>query len=279
MTNQDPGYIRTTFTPVFEAVSDLVSKNGALVYGAIWRFCQGSPTKTCTASIDSLAERAYLGEKSVRRYIPKLEDVGLIITDKKPGERLRIRCTDRLVQGEPTFYFRTDDPGQGDRISGQSDRTSGQSDRGNRREDQERKEKQPTPEEILGEEVLARKPDQAEPREQLTDETYKAKVLQTMIAGTITAAEIRSEVHTQLNLNVPNTKNGQRFLTWLLEEHRSGRTVAQFAHWWRTKDWRGIDGQHPASLNQVETIWPQAFAKEPGEPEKIQETDDGGLMW
>lgn len=278
-------YTKTTFTPIFEAIADLHGRSGALTYGSIWRFCQGSPNRVCTAAIETISKRAYLSEKTVRRYISVLEANNLITTESTPGERLRIRCTDRLVQGEPTFYFKRD-PGQDDRISGQDDLGSGQDDRESLRKLQEKEGENsapvgPTIDEILGDEVLARSPvpKSFKPNIGLTEEEYKTRVLASMISGTVTAADVKAEVKTQLGLNIPKTKTGDRFLEWLLMEHRAGNTVVNFAHWWRTKDWRGIDGQQPSSLNQVETIWPQAFQAAPDEAEELKESKDGGYGW
>ena len=271
-------FSHTTYTPLFDAVVEQVGLSGAAVYGSIWRFCQTNPKNPrCFASISSIAERAHVSEKTVRRYVSDLEDTGFILVISNPGERLQIYCPDLAAPPENL--------GQDDHISGQDDHISGQDDRGNRRED-ERKEKEKqspadqTVEEILGEDVLSRSRKTKKRAVTLDEAAYKARVLAATIAGSVSATDIKNEVSTQLGLNIPKTKSGDAFLEWLLAEHREGRTVAAFAHWWRTEDWRGIDGKYPASLNQVETIWPQAFMKgDVHEPDEIKETKDGGLMW
>jgi hypothetical protein len=66
------------YTPVFDwAVHDF-GPTGALVYGAIWRYCQMREGK-CWASYSTLGEQLRLSKRTVMRYVNALRSAGKIV--------------------------------------------------------------------------------------------------------------------------------------------------------------------------------------------------------
>ena len=68
---------RPQFTPVFDEIRDALGMNAALVFGAVWRFCQMG-TGTCTASQDTIAARCCMKRATANRAIAALVGAGYL---------------------------------------------------------------------------------------------------------------------------------------------------------------------------------------------------------
>ena len=68
---------RAQFTPVFDEIRDTLGMNAALVFGAVWRFCQMG-TGTCTASQETIAARCCMKRATANRAIAALVGAGYL---------------------------------------------------------------------------------------------------------------------------------------------------------------------------------------------------------
>ena len=78
----EPIHLPERWTPVYETLVKELGVNIALVYGAIWRFCQ-MRENICRASLETLASRSGLSRRTVIRHVKTLVRHGYI-TDLTP---------------------------------------------------------------------------------------------------------------------------------------------------------------------------------------------------
>lgn len=87
------------FTPVFDQVRDECGISAALVFGAIWRFCQ--KFSACTASQETIGERCGMKRAAVNHQIAILVGSGYVKkTRKRDGAVLTV--TDKLGEFQPS---------------------------------------------------------------------------------------------------------------------------------------------------------------------------------
>lgn len=73
------------FTPAPDCIRDDIDIMAALVFGAVWRY--GRQTSgTCTASVETIAERAGIGTTATRIRLAKLAERGWIIAKTRVGQ-------------------------------------------------------------------------------------------------------------------------------------------------------------------------------------------------
>jgi DNA-binding MarR family transcriptional regulator len=77
MTDQ-PQTQRQQFTPVFDEIRDSLGMNAALVFGAVWRFCQ-MESGHCTASQETIAARCCMKRAAANRAIAALVGAGYLL--------------------------------------------------------------------------------------------------------------------------------------------------------------------------------------------------------
>lgn len=89
----------------------------------------------------------------------------------------------------------------------------------------------------------------------------KESVAKSMEVGQKERLSIQADFSKHLGLT-PNwgTKTNQKHYQFFRERYQEGQTAEMFATWWGG-DWKGKDGGYPSSLNQVQTLWRQAFMK------------------
>lgn len=85
------------YSPVPDCIVEDIDREAALVFGAIWRFCQQSPRNVCTASIASIASRAGLGEVATRQRVSRLVARGWLEREAIPGKTSALYDTKRWV--------------------------------------------------------------------------------------------------------------------------------------------------------------------------------------
>lgn len=73
------------FTPIFDEMIKRYGLYTAIVYGRIWRRCQGDEP-VCFESIASMAKGLKINRDTVRRSIKKLVDAGEIHKLERPGD-------------------------------------------------------------------------------------------------------------------------------------------------------------------------------------------------
>ncbi len=73
------------FTPLFESVLHDLGRGAAMVYGRVWRYCQG-PERACCASNRAIATSLGMGTGTVNRQLKRLVAQGYL-RDTTPGRR------------------------------------------------------------------------------------------------------------------------------------------------------------------------------------------------
>lgn len=75
------------WTPVLDFMVEKYGIVTAIVYGRVWRYCQGD-SEACTAAMDTIAKELELGRTTIYRHLKTLEDDGYI-KDLTPDVRNR----------------------------------------------------------------------------------------------------------------------------------------------------------------------------------------------
>jgi DNA-binding MarR family transcriptional regulator len=65
------------FTPVIDVLAQELGLMRAVVYGAVWRYCQ-MENRVCTASLEKIAKRASISRSAVKRHIKELCKAGYL---------------------------------------------------------------------------------------------------------------------------------------------------------------------------------------------------------
>lgn len=95
-----------------------------------------------------------------------------------------------------------------------------------------------------------------------TEEKYKERIKTAIYTGVQEQLSLEDRFYDCFHLNINwQRKDGRLFMSWL-KDRPKGQTIEKFAEWWKTHDWRGKQGQ-PPSLDQIQTLWPQAFIAQP----------------
>ena len=76
----------TGFTPVVDDIVNDVGVMPALIYGAVWRYCDSSSKRICYASLNKIADRVGLNRRTVIRHLKTLCERGYLI-DRTPNKR------------------------------------------------------------------------------------------------------------------------------------------------------------------------------------------------
>ncbi len=87
---------------------------------------------------------------------------------------------------------------------------------------------------------------------------YKQRIVNAVKRGADRDYDLKEAIENEFHI-MPNwdTKTARAFMQWL-KTRSEWETVADFAVWWWSEDWRGKDGQ-PPTLAQIRELWPQAF--------------------
>lgn len=87
------------FFPAPEAIVNELGAGPAVLYGRIWRYCQGGGT--CFASIATLAAECNIGDRTVKRWIGDLTATGYITIEsgKSGGRTGKLATTRKWVMG------------------------------------------------------------------------------------------------------------------------------------------------------------------------------------
>lgn len=210
------------FTPVFDSLVKKYNQSVAVTYGKIWRYCMWSDMGRCTASNARLANETGYDEKTIRRAKEILAKDNLIERHFNVGK------TDICyVKHELALEIRGPDIVSTD----------------------------------LGHDVHTT-PDIVSTKDRVRDsKDIKQNYADAIKDGAKLASTIRAHFQEHLGLT-PNwdTKTNQAHYLFFRERYQEGQTVKEFADWWRS-DWKGRDGGMPSSLNQVQTLWMQAFTQ------------------
>ena len=94
-----------------------------------------------------------------------------------------------------------------------------------------------------------------------TSKDIKQNYADALERGVKLSNTIQMDFQNHLGLS-PNwdTKTNQAHYQFFRERYEAGQTAKDFADWWRD-DWKGEGGSLPASINQVQSLWFQAFVK------------------
>ena len=209
------------FTIVPDYIVHKYTAVGAIIYGKIARYCEWSELNICTASNKRLAKELNLGESTIRKYKDLFAKDGLIIVTGKLGDTNTVSIPEEMVVEMYT----------------------------------------PLPD---SEGAL---PDSDPPllldsdKDTIVKDTLKDNYAKAIERGQRTAFQVYGDFEKYLGLS-PNwdTKTNQAYYQFFRSRYEAGQTVKEFAKWWRA-DWKGKDGGFPSSLNQVQTLWLQAFTK------------------
>jgi len=123
------------FTPVIDVVVNDVGLITAVVYGAVWRYCQMSDG-VCKASLESIGERIHLSRSTVFRHVRLLCENGYL-ADLTPQSRTSPHIYKDtgmvkiagLLSARYVTEKQSDGCGMSERNSGMSERNSGMSER------------------------------------------------------------------------------------------------------------------------------------------------------
>ncbi len=116
------------FTPVIDVLVDETDLMTAVVFGKVWRYCQGDEGR-CYATVPRIAEECGISISSTQRRLKKLCKMGYLL-DTTPNLRNKphsYRDTGVIGLSTQTIAGKLDEiaqepPGQGDRVPGQRDR-------------------------------------------------------------------------------------------------------------------------------------------------------------
>ena len=114
MTDQNQAN-RAQFTPVFDEIRDTLGMNAALVFGAVWRFCQ-MDTKTCTASQETIAARCCMKRATANRAIAALVGAGYL-TKTRTFNGMVLRDTGKIALEKKEPQPQQADPRQAPDVS------------------------------------------------------------------------------------------------------------------------------------------------------------------
>ena len=216
------------FTPVFDSlVIKYKGVSTALVYGKIWRYCEWSPMGICTASNKRLAEELDLSEMTIRRAKDVLQADGYIKVVGKSGGTDSVTVCHELaleITGLPEVVH---------------------SERGVEHDERT------TPYIVNDKDINIKD----------TSKDIKQNYADALERGAKLSNTIQMDFQNHLGLS-PNwdTKTNQAHYQFFRERYEAGQTAKDFADWWRD-DWKGEGGSLPASINQVQSLWFQAFVK------------------
>ena len=210
------------FTPAVDELTDKYGGTISLIYGAMWRFAQMSPLGLCSASQAKIGERAGVERETVNRNIPKMEGSLIERAGTGPGGTIAYKC---LVDIRSAFTMAvTSNHNESD--------------------------------------VKSQPPVTTNHTKKDIKKGNKSRAAEAIRRGLKLASKIQADFQEHLGLTPNwNTKTNQEHYQFFREGYDSGQTVEGFADWWK-EDWKGKDGSLPSSLNQVRTLWAQAFMKE-----------------
>ena len=208
------------FTPAVDVLTDLYGGVRSLIYGSMWRFAQMSSIGLCTASQEKIGKRAGVERETVNRHIPiMIKDKLIEKAGSGPGGTVAYKC---LVDLSSVFQMTVTEnhPLSDDESQGDVMRNHTKKD---------------------------------------IKKDIKKDYSEAVKRGIDIAHSIRGDFEKYLGLT-PNwdTKSNQAHYLFFRERYDVGQTVKDFAKWWKS-DWKGKDGSLPSSLNQVRTLWMQAF--------------------
>lgn len=122
----------------------------ALLYGRIWRYCQGGGH--CFASVETLADECGVSPRTISRWVSTLADEGYITVQsgKRSGKPNSISTTRKWVMGEVSQIDRPGSANVAEGVSqngrpGKPERRTGVSQNGRRLKDFEEKTEESTP--------------------------------------------------------------------------------------------------------------------------------------
>ena len=210
------------YTPVFDRITQELDPLASLVFGRIWRYAQMG-NGCCEASLQTLAADTGLSVTTVRRRIESL-----MKADYLSEKEYEIGTTRKLTPNYDVMVV-------GELVRVPESNTP------------------PATEEGEGVSESNTKKDSKKLKESYADAIRKGLKL---------AAVIRADFQEYLGLS-PNweTKSNQEHYRFFRERYDTGQTAEGFLAWWK-EDWKGKDGSLPSSMNQVRTLWAQAFMKE-----------------
>ena len=114
MTDQNQAN-RAQFTPVFDEIRDTLGMNAAIVFGAVWRFCQMG-TGTCTASQETIAARCCMKRATANRAIAALVGAGYL-TKTRTFNGMVLRDTGKIALEKKEPQPQRSDPRQAPDVS------------------------------------------------------------------------------------------------------------------------------------------------------------------
>jgi len=210
------------FTPAVDALTIKYGIITSSIYGRMWRFAKMSDLNICSASQEKIGEYLGLDRTTVNRHIKILKEKGLI------------RESGRSGGGTVTYIPLVDIHVSVEMDVAENDTESAvkqQSDvlKSNTKKDSKKVLKNNTAEAIKRGAKLS------------------------------TAIQVDFQQHLGLSPNW-DTKTNQVHYQFFRARYEVGETAKDFIKWWRS-DWKGKDGSMPSSLNQVQTLWLQAFTK------------------
>ena len=106
---------RAQFTPVFDEIRDTLGMNAAIVFGAVWRFCQMG-TGTCTASQETIAARCCMKRATANRAIAALVGAGYL-TKTRTFNGIVLRDTGKIALEKKEPQPQQADPRQAPDVS------------------------------------------------------------------------------------------------------------------------------------------------------------------
>ena len=208
------------FTPAVDALTKKYGIITSAIYGRIWRFAKMSELNICSASQEKIGEYLHLDRSTINRHIK------LLIKEKL------IKETGRAPGGTVSYSPLVDIHVSVEMDVAENDRGSDSKAQGGVAESNTKK---------------------------VYKDTLKDNYSEAAKRGFEIAHSIRGDFEKFLGLT-PNwdTKSNQAHYLFFRERYDVGQTVKDFAKWWKS-DWKGKDGSLPSSLNQVRTLWMQAF--------------------
>lgn len=218
------------YTPVFDKITKELDPLASLVFGRIWRYSQMEHGH-CEASLQTLAIETGISVDTVRRRIETLMEA-----DYLSEKKYEIGKTRKLTPNYDVM------------ITSELVRVAESND-------------PPSTE-------LPQPP--AESRTKIDIKDRKKNYAEAIQRGAELSTTIQLAFQEHLGLTPNwNTKSSQACYQFFRERYQAGQTVKEFADWWAS-NWKGKDGNLPSSLNQVQTLWLQAFTKTEEEHDYIK---------
>src|SRR3990167_7130589 len=84
--------VLTNFTPAIDSMVRELGSITALVYGRVWRYCQGEYGE-CFASQETIAKELGLSRKCINQHVGRLVKAGYLTETNKAGVTKTLRDT------------------------------------------------------------------------------------------------------------------------------------------------------------------------------------------